>query len=274
MRVLESRTFALVDSDGPTIRIEVFARRSWHNRIIRADTAYPTSDQWDWVEFSGIPAAFRPNHETGSSVSRCTMALRGRRNAGKPTASEGHRTRDAGVCTWKRKSHETRAEEMASLKADDATAPAVHFHASPRLIQSPVECRRHSVPRCRRHSVPRCLTFPGSVQRSLVGSPVFNLSLQQDYSFTLMAVVTVVAILLVGAFYRRAFGMLRPWQWWLLLTLRIAPRDYGQAHPEMGLASDTRALNRQIRVDRSNHFRSAGASMKYRKVLLAIPLSQ
>ncbi|NQU19851.1 MAG: VWA domain-containing protein [Candidatus Nealsonbacteria bacterium] len=51
---------------------------------------------------------------------------------------------------------------------------------------------------------------------------MFDLSLQQDYSFTLMAAVAAVAILLVWVFYRRAFAMLRPGQWRLLLALRIA----------------------------------------------------
>ncbi len=51
---------------------------------------------------------------------------------------------------------------------------------------------------------------------------MFDLSLQQDYSFATMAAVTAVAILLVAAFYYRAFGMLRPGQWRLLLALRVS----------------------------------------------------
>jgi uncharacterized membrane protein len=45
--------------------------------------------------------------------------------------------------------------------------------------------------------------------------------MEQGYTLTAMFAVTVVAILLTGLFYYRAFGMLRRGQWQLLLALRI-----------------------------------------------------
>ena len=49
---------------------------------------------------------------------------------------------------------------------------------------------------------------------------MFELTLEQGYSVGTMLAVTVAAILLVGVFYYRTFGMLRKWQWQLLLALR------------------------------------------------------
>lgn len=50
---------------------------------------------------------------------------------------------------------------------------------------------------------------------------MFKLTLQQGHSITTLVWVTAVAILLVGFFYRRAFGTLRRRQWLPLLALRI-----------------------------------------------------
>jgi len=51
---------------------------------------------------------------------------------------------------------------------------------------------------------------------------MFNISLEHGYSLTTMAAVAGAAILLAGVFYRRAFAMLRPWQWYVLFALRAA----------------------------------------------------
>ena len=50
---------------------------------------------------------------------------------------------------------------------------------------------------------------------------MFNITLEQGYSFTTMAVVAAVAILLCGLFYYRTFGTLSRRQWQTLLALRI-----------------------------------------------------
>lgn len=51
---------------------------------------------------------------------------------------------------------------------------------------------------------------------------MLNIILEQGYRLTTMAAVAVVAVLLATVFYRRAFGMLRTWQWLTLLALRVA----------------------------------------------------
>lgn len=50
---------------------------------------------------------------------------------------------------------------------------------------------------------------------------MFNLTLQQGHSISTLVWVTVLAIALVTVFYWRAFRMLKPRQWQILLALRI-----------------------------------------------------
>ncbi len=51
---------------------------------------------------------------------------------------------------------------------------------------------------------------------------MFNISLEHGYGLSTMLAVAAAAILLSGAFYYRAFGMLKPRQWQTLLALRAA----------------------------------------------------
>ena len=48
-------------------------------------------------------------------------------------------------------------------------------------------------------------------------------TLAQGYSFTTMAVVAAVAVLLTGAFYYRGFPGLKPGQWRTLFLLCLWP---------------------------------------------------
>ena len=54
-------------------------------------------------------------------------------------------------------------------------------------------------------------------------------TLAQGYSVTTMLAVAAVAILLAGAFYRRAFRSLKSQQWQTLLALRVGGHSVGCA---------------------------------------------
>ncbi len=51
---------------------------------------------------------------------------------------------------------------------------------------------------------------------------MINFTLEQGSGITTMLAVAAAAILLAGIFYRRAFAMLKPGQWWMLFALRTA----------------------------------------------------